>query len=105
MSQAFLRVVDVVVADRGMGGHAVVPKCHGAVVPFDTDLDVRSNGDVLERYVSVDWLETDPFTQQFSRTYVEQQLENGIGFLVFQAYDAPSEAWVHIQRFLARYLE
>ena len=47
MSQALFRIVHVVIADGGVACHSVVPDAHGAIIPFDADLQISRNGDVL----------------------------------------------------------
>lgn len=49
VAEAFLRVVDVVVRDGGVGGNAVVPQRHGTFFPSNTDLEILSLGYVLQR--------------------------------------------------------
>jgi hypothetical protein len=50
--QALIGTVYVVVTDGSMTRDSVVPDAHGAIVPFDADLQVSCNGDVLNYYVS-----------------------------------------------------
>lgn len=48
MSKPFIRIMHVVVADGSVARHSVVPNTNSAVVPFDTDLQIGGDGDVLE---------------------------------------------------------
>lgn len=98
MSQSLIRVVHIVVTYSSVAGHPVVPEGHSLIVPLDTDLQVSSHRDVLlngENQCLVSKL-----TEKGS-THVEQQLEKGIGLLIFQPYDAAREAWVDVERFFA----
>ena len=38
MSEPFVGIVHVVIADGGVACHSVVPDAHGAIVPLDADL-------------------------------------------------------------------
>lgn len=51
VSQAFLRVVNIVVRDGRMGCDAVVPNGHCTIVPLHPNLNVRRVVDVLDRSV------------------------------------------------------
>lgn len=53
MSKPFIGVVHVVIADSGMACHSVVPDAHGVVVPFDADLQISRDGDVLQLEIVV----------------------------------------------------
>jgi hypothetical protein len=47
MSKPFIRIMHIVIADSGMGRHSVVPDTHGAIVPFDANLEISRDGNVL----------------------------------------------------------
>jgi hypothetical protein len=47
MSKPFIRIVHVVVADSCVGRYPVVPDAHGAIVPFDANLEISRDGNVL----------------------------------------------------------
>ena len=47
VSQTFLRVVDVVVVDRRVRRHSVIPQCNGAFLPPNTGLEVLTLCDML----------------------------------------------------------
>jgi hypothetical protein len=96
MSESFVGVVNVVVADSSVACYPVVPDTHGTIVPLHTDLQVGRNGDVLNRSSSVFAILSQP-----SRAYLEQELEKRIRLFILQAYDAAGEARVDVQSFLA----
>ena len=48
MSEPFIRIMHVVIADRGVARHSVVPDAHGTIIPLHTDLQIGRDGDVLE---------------------------------------------------------
>ena len=47
MPQSLLGIVDIVVGDRRMRRHSVIPEHYRTVVPFHSDLDVGGLRDVL----------------------------------------------------------
>ena len=51
VSKTFLRVVDVVVVDRRVCRHSIVPQCNGAFLPPDACLEVLALCDMLSSIV------------------------------------------------------
>lgn len=47
MSKPFIGIMHVVIADGRVACHSVVPDTHGTVIPFDADLQISRDGDVL----------------------------------------------------------
>jgi hypothetical protein len=91
MSESFVGILNIVVANSGMASHPIVPHTDGTIVPLDTDLQVCRNGDVLTRFSSVFAILSQP-----TRAYLEQELEKRIGLSILQAYDARGEACVDV---------
>ena len=47
MSKPFVRIMHVVIADSRVARHSVVPDTHGTIIPFDADLQIGRNRDML----------------------------------------------------------
>lgn len=47
MSEAFIRIMHIVIADRCVACHSVVPDTHGSIIPFDAHLQVSRNRNML----------------------------------------------------------
>lgn len=78
MSQTLFLIINIIITNRRMRRNAIVPQTDRALFPLDADLDILGLGDVLE-----------------------QQLEQGIGFLVFETDDPLREPRVYEKGLLA----
>lgn len=47
MAQPFIRIMHVVIANRGVTCHSVVPDIHGTIIPLDADLQISRNRNML----------------------------------------------------------
>jgi hypothetical protein len=50
MSETFLGIMHIVITDGSVTGDSVVPDADCAIVPFDADLQISGNGNVLYQF-------------------------------------------------------